>query len=989
MIERGSRASVSRALLVAVAVCVASRASAQATATQMSSAVRVLDDFEQPSIWTTHPSDGVTMRLSLDAGRNGGKSLRIDFAFSGGGYAIVRRSVPIDVPPNYLLSFYVRGASGSQNLEVKLVDSTGDNVWWRNQRDFEFSHDWRRVAIKKRQVEFAWGPLGGGELRRAAALEIAITAGSGGRGTVWLDDLSIEERPVVVASAGSPIVTASSTVGGSSPSTVLDSVATSVWRSQPGDRAPSLTLDFRVARELGGLTVDWADDARAVDYDVQTSDDGLRWDNAYVLRGGKDARDHVALPETETRMLRLLVRRAAHADGTVALRSVRIQPLEWSASRNAFFTAVSRDAPRGNYPKYFSGQQSYWTTIGVDGDTKKALINEQGALEVDRSTFSIEPFLFTGGRLITWADVQTTPALLDRYLPIPSVEWRAAELRMTVTAFAAGKADSSVLYARYRVVNESREARDATLFLALRPFQVNPPAQFLNTPGGVATVRSIAYDGRIVRVDGDRRVGSKSIIPLSRPSAFGAATFDAGTIMPSLRRGELPPNVRVADSLGAASAALAYRLTLAPGASRDVWVAIPLHNTVSGLAPNQSSAAAARLGVARLEATRRQWHEALDRVTIELPPSAARLVESIRANLAYMLIARDGPALQPGTRSYKRAWIRDGAMMSAALLRLGHGEEARAFAEWYAPFQYPNGKVPCCVDARGADPVPENDSHGQLVYLIAEYYRYTGDRAFLARMWPHVARAVSYIDSLRQSRMTPEYREGDKKAFYGLVPQSISHEGYSAKAMHSYWDDLFTLRGLRDAVEIAAALGREPERTRYAELRDEFRRDLVASYRLAMQQHGIDYLPGAVELGDFDATSTTVGVSPGGELETLPHPALERTFEKYYTNFVARRDSVSWVDYTPYELRVVGTMVRLGWRDRALEALDFFAISVPRRGVPGERSFIETVRRRSSSATCRTPGLAPTSFVPRSICSRTSARATHPSSWAPASLPHG
>ena len=77
--------------------------------------------------------------------------------------------------------------------------------------------------------------------------------------------------------------------------------------------------------------------------------------------------------------------------------------------------------------------------------------------------------------------------------------------------------------------------------------------------------------------------------------------------------------------------------------------------------------------------------------------------------------------------------------------------EVRAFLEWYAPYQFPNGKVPCCVDARGADPVPENDSHGELVYAIADYFRYTGDTAFLAKMWPHVTGAVAYMDTLARS----------------------------------------------------------------------------------------------------------------------------------------------------------------------------------------------------------------------------------------------
>src|ERR1019366_9137277 len=242
---------------------------------------------------------------------------------------------------------------------------------------------------------------------------------------------------------------------------------------------------------------------------------------------------------------------------------------------------------------------------------------------------------------------------------------------------------------------------------------------------------------------------------------------------------------------------------------------------------------------------------------IQLPKSASDFTESIHSNLAYIFITRHGPAIQPGSRSYERSWIRDGSLTSTALLRLGQFDEVRDFINWYAKFQFDNGKIPCCVDSRGADPVPENDSQGEFIYLVAEYYRHTGDRQLLENMWPHISRAVAFMDSLRQSRTTAEYQSGDKRVFYGLMPQSISHEGYSAKAMHSYWDDFFALRGFKDAAEIAGTLGK-PEANRYAAVRDTFRNDFYASIGLSMAQHKIDYIPGAAELGDFDATSTTI-----------------------------------------------------------------------------------------------------------------------------------
>src|SRR5262249_43242548 len=156
-------------------------------------------------------------------------------------------------------------------------------------------------------------------------------------------------------------------------------------------------------------------------------------------------------------------------------------------------------------------------------------------------------------------------------------------------------------------------------------------------------------------------------------------------------------------------------------------------------------------------------------------------VDTLRSSLAHLLMTRDGPAFRPGTRSYARSWIRDGAMMASSLLRLGHAKVAADFLRWYAPHQFEDGKVPCCVDDRGADPVPEHDSDGELIFLTAELYRYTHDRALLEAMWPHVDRAARHLEALRQSERRDANLAPEQRPLYGLLPASISHEGYSEK----------------------------------------------------------------------------------------------------------------------------------------------------------------------------------------------------------------
>jgi hypothetical protein len=950
--------------LLVLSVVLALQAQAQSPA----ATTIVLDSFDSVSQWTATPADGVEISVHPDSNGVHGRAMRVDFDFHGhGGYAVIHRPLALTVPPNYEISFAIKGDAPTNTLEFKMIDSTGENVWWSNNPNFQFPRNWQTITRKKRQISFAWGPTSDKALKRFSAIEIAITAGSGGKGSIWLDDLALTPLDPDTRFYPAPTITASSQAQGYDVGRATDADATSAWRSTrirtvppaggtasmrvippadgtastPAGQVPpgaeTIDIDFTKRREFSGLVISWEPGRRANSYEVQGSQDKQSWRTLYTVSRSSAApivqaastktaiavspllRDYLYMPESDERFLRIVLISPENRNG-YGIRDIGIKPLDWAASENDLFMTIAREAPRGSYPKPFLSEQSYWTVVGVDRDSAEALINEEGMIEVGRGQFSIEPFLLTDGRLLTWNDVKTSVTPNREALPLPQVNWSTKDLNLNISAFASGASDSSVLYGRYRITNNSAKYKRLTLYLAIRHFQVNPPWQFLNLPGGVARVDTIALQGSSARVTGNKFVRS-----LNSPSGFGAATFSDGNIVDWLRAGKLPSPVSVTDPSGHASAAFAYEIELGPHAtSSPIDIAVPLHGgelkSGAALLPGQGE----RLVAAQLETAQSDWRDKLGRVTISLPPSASRYIETMRAQLADILINRDGPAIQPGSRSYSRSWIRDGALTSTALLRLGHDKEVKEFIDWYAQYQYDNGKVPCCVDEHGATPVPENDSHGEFIYLVAEYYRHTGDKAELEKMWPHVAKAVAYMDSLRHERMTQQYTIGANKPFYGLLPQSISHEGYSAKPMHSYWDDFFALRGFKDAAFIAKELDK-PEAASFAQIRSSFRSNLFESIRQVVIARKIDYIPGSVELADFDATSTTIAVSPVGEAGRLPGPLLMRTFEKYFQETRLRANGVkTWDAYTPYELRTVGTMVQLGQRDKAHELLDFF-----------------------------------------------------------------
>ncbi len=435
----------------------------------------VLDDFADITAWSLHPAEGVRGSLHADSG-----ALRLDVQFTHGtGYAVIRRPVALDLPENYAFRFRLRGEIPVNHLEFKLVDSTGQNVWWNVRRDFAYPREWRALSVRRRQVRFAWGPAGGGELRRLGFIELAVTAAEGGSGSVWLDDLTFEALPADSAWP-KPIASSSSSARSSLPAHAIDGNSSTAWVAGRG-REPWLALDLGGPREMGGMVVEWQRGFVPPDYAVELSADGRAWSTAHVVRGSNGGRDPVYLPESEARHVRV----RATTKGPLAIAEVEVHPVEWSATPEAFFASLAADAARGSFPRAYVGEGLSWAVVGVDGGREEALLGEDGALEVGKRQFTIEPFLEIGGRLITWADVHTEAELRDGRLPMPTTRWVHPDVTLEVSAFAAGDTADSRVYVRYRVTPTTRPAR-ATLYLAIRPFQVNPPWQSVGMSGGTA-----------------------------------------------------------------------------------------------------------------------------------------------------------------------------------------------------------------------------------------------------------------------------------------------------------------------------------------------------------------------------------------------------------------------------------------------------------------------------------------------------------------------
>ncbi|MEK6650630.1 MAG: hypothetical protein AABY75_06620, partial [Bacteroidota bacterium] len=156
----------------------------------------LLDDHGDTTAWQPFHSAGVVVSRTMDAGWEG-TGLRFDVEFTkGSGYGGVVRTFDVALPENFQIVFYLRASVPVNNFEVKVSDdSAGENIWWVNNKNVTYPTQWKRIVVKKRHLGFAWGPRPSSSPQHLRRLELVVTAGSGGRGSVWVDRVELQTLP--------------------------------------------------------------------------------------------------------------------------------------------------------------------------------------------------------------------------------------------------------------------------------------------------------------------------------------------------------------------------------------------------------------------------------------------------------------------------------------------------------------------------------------------------------------------------------------------------------------------------------------------------------------------------------------------------------------------------------------------------------------------------------------------------------------------------
>ena len=611
--------------------------------------------------WQAIVSGNAQLSLSpVLAGRTA--ALRMDFDFKGGGgFVVARRAFKRAMPEEYCVKFRLRGSGAVNHLELKLVDTTGQNVWRHVYRDLRPPPRWKSMTLDSRDIEFAWGPSSGGRIAALGSMEFAIVAGEGGKGTLWIAGVEIEDRgpraaPTASASSELPDFEPRQPPCPGAAGNRGPMIRTRGSPSIPSSRATSAALSsigwsrrrrraFGFAARTAALagrpcTLQPAPAANAATCICPASRlDSCGWKSRSPLRAQACGCSHSSSPAPST------------PSGTTSPTAKRAAGILAGCTMNR---ACGRRSARRN---------------GI----ACALLNEDGMLEVDQGSFSIEPMLFIEGRLFTWADVDARQELLEDWMPVAlgdlgnrqsggcAFKQRRHCERRIARALPAGESHAM---SRLR----------AQLFVLVRPFQVTPPWQSFRNLGGVSKISDLAWRDGAVSVN-----GAMSIAPLGESTATAAARFARIALRRGIH-GVLP---------GGRGAAAGHRGATIPSDSPPARFEFELSSSDRSSLRECLELRAGLRARSTVEAAF-DWRPLIPAEQWAGNGWARDAILAALTATAHILVTRSGPALQPGPRRYTRSWIRDGAMMSAALLRMGRTRRSAGIH-----------RVVCAASARG------------------------------------------------------------------------------------------------------------------------------------------------------------------------------------------------------------------------------------------------------------------------------------------------
>ncbi len=476
-----------------------------------------------------------------------------------------------------------------------------------------------------------------------------------------------------------------------------------------------------------------------------------------------------------------------------------------------------------------------WTAIGNPESKYEAIVDPRGLVtpQPQESGWSLDAWLRVDGEYFFPSRLEEKIIAQSLYenLPLVQTQYEPARLRMNQQAFAIqDAAQNDWLIAAYSIENPRGDARTATLFLALRPFN----------PEGAAVVDKIEWRANELRVNDE--LGA--VFP--PPNNFATSNFENGDVAFRLDALNNIPNV--SDNTGLGTFVAAYEIELRPHTQRVITVAMPMSKT------RASNAQAAQwIQPDAFPQLKRdffnRWRKLLAQgMTIRVPDDAVQ--NAFDANKAHLLTMHDGDSITPGAFLYHEFWWRDAAFMLHALDQLGYHAQVKNVLQKFPRDVRKDGYV---QSQEG-----EWDSNGQALWLLEQNARLSGDYEIFHQEYWQILNAAHWIDAMRQKTK----QRGERVPEHGLLPAGMSAEHLGPNDFY-FWDDWWGLAGLRAAMYAANIFNAPDDANKLQSAYDAFFRDVNAALARAAEKNRAVFMPASpYRRGDSAMVSNLVASYP-------------------------------------------------------------------------------------------------------------------------------
>jgi hypothetical protein len=262
----------------------------------------------------------------------------------------------------------------------------------------------------------------------------------------------------------------------------------------------------------------------------------------------------------------------------------------------------------------------------------------------------------------------------------------------------------------------------------------------------------------------------------------------------------------------------AWSASLAPGRSAETCFRIPFKPVAGAGAFDKESPKA------WLDRTVTYWRDLMAKAAlIEVPCEKA--TQALRAAHVCQLLASDHGVLHAGEGFYDEFYIRDAAYQVLELEEAGLLDAARKAVAAYLKAQR--------ADGRFETQAGQFDANGQALWVIWQFYKITGDRAWLKQAYPQMRRAVEWTMRARREARTDS-------PFAGLLPNAVADGEFLWDGKHHIVGyDFWNLRGLLCVADAAHVLGEQADAQSFQREAADYRRAIDTAW----QRTGLAWFP--------------------------------------------------------------------------------------------------------------------------------------------------